>query len=181
MAVRQVVVSDLSGIELGDDDHARVVVEHPDYATPLELDISVDEALRLQDSTLRLVNFTILAPNRPPRRASIESKTLDKLFDGVDIGRVLDSARPARSARAAAPSRSNGAAPAERRRPPVRAGDRIDYSTPEHAGIIHRGRVTEQEAALVRADVARANANRARVGQPAIDAGDARERQRYGL
>ena len=60
-------------------------------------------------------------------------------------------------------------------------GEKIDYGSPEHAGVLHRGRVTEREAELVRADLARANANRAREGQLAIDPADAKERARYGL
>lgn len=171
MAVRQIVVSDLSGAELGEDDHARVTVEHPDYPQPLELDVSVDEALRLQDSTLRLVNFTIFAPNGPPRRAVVETKTLDKLFDGVDISAVFDGARPAPAAAPSASRPTSGAA----------AAPKVDYGSPEHAGVLHRGRITEREATFVRTNLERANANRAREGQPAIDPDDPRERQRYGL
>jgi hypothetical protein len=173
MALRQIVVSDLSGAELSDDDHARVTVEHPDYPGVIELDISVEEALRLQDSTLRLVQFTIFAPNRPPRRAVVETKTLDKLFDGVDMEAVFDGARRA----ATAPSSSaaaRSAAPASAR------ASKVDYGSADHAGVLHRGRVTEREASFVRANLDRANANRAREGQPAIDPDDPKERQRYG-
>jgi hypothetical protein len=175
MAVRQITVSDNSGRELTDDDHVRVVVEHPDHAVALELDVSVAEADRLQDSTLRLVTCTILAPARPPRRAVVETKTLDKLFEGVDFDRVLEGARASERrglARDDAAPRRAAAAPGP---------SKTDYSAPDAAGILHRGRVTEAEAAWVRANLDAANANRARVGQPPIDPADPKEQQRYGL
>ena len=156
MAVRQIVVSDLSGVELSDEDHTRVVVEHPDVGVALELDVSRSEAQRLQDSTLRLVTFSIFAPNEPPRRAVVETRTLDKLFADVDFDRVLEGAR--RADRAPAPAarsaRASGSSSSD---------ERVDYGSPEHAGILHRGRVTEREAAWVRANIEQANANRQRV------------------
>ena len=51
MAVKQVVVSDISGAELTDADHARVVVQHPDIPAALEIDVSTSEAAKLTDST----------------------------------------------------------------------------------------------------------------------------------
>ena len=176
MAVRQIVVSDISGVELGDGDHARVVIDHPDHGFPLELDVSAAEAERLQDTTLRLVTCTILAPNRPPRRAVVETKTLDKLFDGVDFDRVLEGAR--KSERTGVTARSEAGSS---RGAPAPAGPKPDYTSPESAGILHRGRVTTAEADWVRANLDGANANRARSGQPPIDPADPKEKQRYGL
>jgi hypothetical protein len=170
VAVRKITVSDISGTELTEDEQTRVIVEHPDFPAPLEIDISADEALRLQDSTLRLVTFTILGPNRPPRRAVVETKMLDRLFEGVDINAVLEGARRVEIQRKPAVAASA----------PKRI-DRVDYSSPDYAGVLHRGRVTEREAYLVRNDLARANANRQREGQPPIDADDPKEQARYGL
>jgi hypothetical protein len=178
MAVRQIVVSDLSGVELTDEDHTRVVVEHPDVSVPLELDISRSEAQLLQDSTLRLVTFSIFAPNEPPRRAVVETRTLDKLFADVDFDRVLEGARKADRPASSGASRASRSTPS----PVAGASDgRVDYGSPEHAGILHRGRVTEREAAWVRSNLEQANANRERVGQPPIDPDDPKEQQRYGL
>lgn len=175
MAVRQIVVSDLTGVELSDDERTRVVVEHPDIRATLELDISRSEAQLLQDSTLRLVTFSIFAPNEPPRRAVVETRTLDKLFADVDFDRVLAGARTAGESETASSTRSSRAASSGS------SGDRVDYGSPEHAGILHRGRVTEREAGWVRANLEQANANRERAGQPAIDPDDPKERQRYGF
>src|SRR5262245_53317409 len=172
MAVRQIVVSDISGADLAEGEHARVVVEHPDFGTTLELDVSTSEADRLQDSTLRLVNFTIYAPNRPPRRAVIETKTLDRLFDGVDFDAVLEGARKADRPRATSTAAARPARP---------VSVKVDYGSPDYAGVLHRGRITEREAELVRADLEQANANRAREGQAPIDPSDPKEKRRYGF
>lgn len=174
MAVRQIIVSDISGGELADGDRARVVVEHPDHGFPLELDVSVAEAERLQDTTLRLVTCTILAPDRPPRRAVVETKTLDKLFDGVDFDRVLEGAR--KSERSGVTRRADAPQTAA-----SRSGPKADYTSPERAGVLHRGRITAAESEWVRANLDAANANRARVGQAPIDPADPRDQQRYGL
>lgn len=179
MAVRQIVVSDLSGVELTDEDHTRVVVEHPDVGVALELDVSRSEAQLLQDSTLRLVTFSIFAPNEPPRRAVVETRTLDKLFAGVEFDRVLEGARKAdRSAPATSSRSGRSAAPTSSSED---RADRVDYGDPDNAGILHRGRVTEREAAWVRNNLERANVNRERVGQAPIDPDDPKERQRYGF
>jgi len=37
--------------------------------------------------------MTIHAPNVAPRSVTMETKVLDRLFDGVDVDRVLEGAR----------------------------------------------------------------------------------------
>ena len=180
MAVKQVVVSDISGVELSDADHARVVVQHPDLASAVELDVSADEAAKLADSTLRLVSMTVYEPDRAPRQVSIETKVLDRLFAEVDFDRVLDGARKVDVGRIP-PSQRPGR-PASTGAPSSAArGDKPDYTSPDHFGQLHRGRVTTEEARLVRDDPARASANRESQGHPAIDFDDPAERKRYSL
>jgi hypothetical protein len=84
----------------------------------------------------------------------------------------LDKAHPARVAQpkaAAAPTRTRT------------AGDRIDYSSPEHAGNPHRGRVTEEEAAYVRDNFDNVNNRLAENDLRTIDASDPKQIKRYGL
>ncbi len=59
--------------------------------------------------------------------------------------------------------------------------EKRDYSSPEFAGLEHRGRTTETEAAWVRENLDKANANRAREGQAPINPNDAKMKARYGL
>jgi hypothetical protein len=177
MAVKQVVVSDISGVELDDDDHARVVVQHPDIAGPLELDISTAEAAKLTETTLRLVALTVLEPNKPPRAVQMETKVLDRLFPEVDFDRVLEGARRADLA-ALPPSQRPGRSTVTSSRP---TGAKADYTAPDRFGQLHRGRVTEEEARLVRDNRDQASANRQSQGHPPIDFADPAEVKRYGI
>lgn len=174
LAVKSVVVSDVSGVEVPDDKHARVVVEHPDQSFAIELDVSAEEADKFQNSSLRLVTVTVYAPNVSPRKAVVETKTLDKLFGAtVDFDAVLASGRRA-DRPAAAPARRaiKASSPSAEKR---------DYKAMDNIGLEHRGRVTEEEARLVRENLSQANENRAREGQAPIDPKDAKMVKRYGF
>lgn len=175
MAIKQVVLSDISGDPIDDDKHARVVVLMPDAGYPVELDVTVEEAAKFANTSLRLAEVTVHEPNKPARKVQIESKNLDKLFTGVkDFEALLSTARRAQSE-----------APARRGRGPAKAavpkGDKVNYATPEHCGELHRGRVTEEEARLVRENPGRASINRKRQTDKEIDWDDPAEKKRYGL
>jgi hypothetical protein len=184
MAVKQVVVSDISGAELADDDHARVIVQHPDMQGPLEIDVSAAEAAKLTETTLRLVAMTVLEPNRPPRTVQMETKVLDRLFGDIDFDRVLEGARRAdlasmppsqRPGRTVSSSSTSGSSAASAR------PEKIDYTAPEHFGQLHRGRVNDEEARLVRENRDQASRNRESQGHPPIDFDDPAEAKRYSL
>jgi hypothetical protein len=86
----------------------------------------------------------------------------------------LDKAHPARIAQpktATAPTRTRAAS----------ASDRIDYSSPEHAGSKHRGGVTEAEAAYVRDNFDAVNKRLSAEGQEMLDPSDPKTIKRYGL
>ena len=175
MAVRHVIVSDISGTDVDEDEHARIVVtDHPSLrGSPVELDVSVAEAERFQTSRIDLVTMEIVAPGRPKRHVAIEAAA----FAGA-----VPRRRPRRRHRAG----PQGARVQPRRRPsaPGAAGSRagrIDYTSPEHAGSLHRGRVTEAEAAYVREHLDAVNARLAADGERVIDPADPKEKARYGF
>ena len=58
---------------------------------------------------------------------------------------------------------------------------KVDYSSPEHAGEPHRGRITEAEKAYVREHLAEVNQRLRGKGMRTIDASDPTMRERYGL
>jgi hypothetical protein len=170
-------VSDISGTELADGEHARVIVQHPDFPQPLELDVSTAEAAKLADTTLRLVAMTVFEPDKPPRSLQMETKVLDKLFGDVDFDKVLEGARRADLA-ALPPSQRPGRSAAA---PRAARNERVDYTAPDRFGQLHRGRVTEEEARLVREQRQQASRNREAQGHPPIDFDDPTEKKRYGL
>jgi hypothetical protein len=58
-----------------------------------------------------------------------------------------------------------------------------DYTSPEFAGLVHRGKVTDEEAEYVRNNLEAVNANRARQDppQPPIDPTNPDHAKRYGF
>jgi Lsr2 len=85
----------------------------------------------------------------------------------------LDKAHPAQVAQAkAAPTRTRTAAP---------AGEKIDYSAPEHAGSKHRGRVTDAEAAYVSDNFDTVKERLSSQGQEMLDPSDPKTVNRYKL
>jgi hypothetical protein len=109
------------------------------------------------------------AAGQPPRRVVLDAATFDKLAVDQPMDQLLKTATP---------TRPNGRA---ERAPASRAADRVDYATLEHAGAPHRGRVTEAEAGLVRANLDIVNARLAAGGQRTIDPSDPATRERYGF
>lgn len=178
MAIKSIAVSDISNVEIPDDQHVRAVIEHPDFTQPLEIDLSSQEAEKFQSTALRLVSVTVFAPNEPARHVTVETRTLDKLFDKVDFNKVLEGARKAEGPASSAPRRGR---PAKAAAPKSSTPERIDYTAPDRYGQLHRGRINEEEARLVRENRDRASKNRqAQTGQP-INFEDAKEKSRYGL
>lgn len=174
MARKEIVISDLSGKEIEEDQVARVTVsDHPVLGSrTVELDASVDEVEGLESSRIQLVSVGIQLPGHSAtRRVVMEVAAFDAILGGRDPAEVLLQARSSEG-------RVSRAAP--RRRPsPGGRGDRVDYTDPARFGQLHRGRVTEDEAALVRADLEQANRNRAAAGQRSIDPQSEADKKRY--
>jgi hypothetical protein len=58
---------------------------------------------------------------------------------------------------------------------------RIDYASPEYAGLPHRGRITNAEKEYVRNNLDEVNKRRERAGHDPIDPADPRMAAKYGL
>lgn len=170
MATKSIVLSDISQAELPDDQHARVIVEHPDNNFPIELDVSAEEASKFQASSLRMATITIHSPGEPARTVQMETKVLDRLFAKVDFDAVLAAGRKVQRQQTAA-----------RRTGTASKADRVDYTQPTTFGQLHRGRITEAEKELVKAGREQASKNRKAQTGKDIDWNDAKEKARYGL
>jgi hypothetical protein len=175
----EIIKSDLSGKTVEPGDTARIVVsDHPALGTRVvELDADVTEAERLEASKLSIVSVAVYLPGQTiPRRVIMDAAAFDKHFDG-DVSAVLLAARPGGGAPGqrprGRPSAARGAATARM--------EKVDYTDPSHFGQLHRGRITETEAELVRGDPAQASMNRQVQGHPPINWDDDAEKGRYGL
>ena len=177
MAKREIIVSDISGHDVPAGHDVRIVVnEHPAIDGPVELDASTEEAERFQSVQLELVTLTIYEPGEAPRNVVMDSAGFAAALDGVDIDVVLKSGR-----RVGRGSRTAVARPSTTARRSSPATGKVDYSTPQHAGTLHRGRITEAEAAYVRDNLDEVNARLQREGGRHIDPSDPAEKKRYGF
>jgi hypothetical protein len=172
MGQKTVRFSDLSGQLITHDDAlARIVVhEHPELVDgPVEIEALTDEAEAIEQAALRVAVVDLyLADDLEPRRIVMEADAFDKLATENPMEQLLIAARPVRrSPRTSAGTGSRG--------------DRVDYSTLEHAGKPHKGKVTDTEKQLVRDHLDQINQRLAGQGIRTISLADPDHVERYGL
>jgi hypothetical protein len=172
MGQKTVRFSDLSGqLILDDDALARIVVhEHPELGDgPVEIEAMIEEAEAMEQAALRVAVVDLyLRDDIEPRRIVVEADVFDKLATDNPMSQLLIAARPARRASKTAASGSS-------------RGDRLDYTTLEHAGKPHKGKTTDTEKQLVRDHLAEINERLARQGIRTISLTDPEHVERYGL
>jgi hypothetical protein len=164
--------SDLSGQLITDDDTlVRIVVQdHPALAAgPVELEVLADEAAAVEKAAQPVAVVDLFFPGGDePRRLAVETGAFDSLATDKPMAGLLAAAPPAR--RTARPA---GASPARAARP--------DYTTIEHAGTPHRGKITDAEKRLVREHLAQINERLAAQGLRPVSLADTGHVERYGL
>ena len=154
----EIIKSDISGKDIDPENAARIVVsDHPALGNrTVELDADVSEVERLEGSKLTMVSVAVYLPEGgPPKRIILDAAAFDKLFPKtVDVAEALQAARPG----VGAPVPRRRGRPASGSRAATKsAPTKIDYTDEVHFGQLHRGRVTEEEAALVRGNLEQAN------------------------
>ena len=172
MGQKTVRFSDLSGQLITQDDAlARIVVhEHPELVDgPVEIEALTDEAEAIEQAALRVAVIDLYLPDDfEPRRIVMEADAFDKLATENPMEQLLIAARPVRrSPRTSAGTGSRG--------------DRVDYSTLEHAGKPHKGKVTDTEKQLVRDHLDEINKRLVQQGHRMISLTDPEHVERYGL
>jgi hypothetical protein len=172
MGQKTVRFSDLSGqLIMHDDALARIVVhEHPELGDgPVEIEALTEEAEIIEDGALRVAVVDLYLPDDiEPRRIVMEADAFDKLATQSSMAELLTAARPVRrSTRAAASGGSRG--------------DRLDYTTREHAGKPHKGKITDPEKQLVHDHLDEINERLAAQGLRTISLTDAEHVERYDL
>ncbi|WP_434743103.1 hypothetical protein [Micromonospora sp. SH-82] len=168
MGKKTIHVSDFSGTVLqADDEMVRVVVlEHPDLvAGPVRLDATPAEVEQIDDAALDVAVVEIHdgLDGGEPRRVVLNASEFDSMATDVPMAQLLRTA--------------------ERVKPPKarKSAEKIDYGTIEHAGKPHRGRVTEEEARLVREQLDEVNKRLADAGLRQIDPTDPDHATRYAF
>jgi hypothetical protein len=171
MGQKTVRFSDLSGqLIMHDDALARIVVhEHPELGDgPVEIEALTEEAETMEDAALQVAVIDLYLPDDiEPRRIVMEADAFDKLATQSSMAELLTAARPVRRSTRAASSGGSR--------------DRLDYTTREHAGKPHKGKVTDTEKQLVQEHLDEINERLAGQGLRTISLTDAEHVERYGL
>jgi hypothetical protein len=184
VATKTVRVSDLTGTEIPETEGTRLIVEHPDFPEPIGLDVLPQEVQDyVRDENTRFVVLSIENPENPnPQRFVLPFEEFERLFQSGDSQTVLADAytaqqqeREAQTARRGRGRRRAAASGRQSRR------QRIDYTTPEHAGEPHRGTISEAEKDYVRTNLRDVNKRRREQGHPEIDPSNPRDAAKYGF
>jgi hypothetical protein len=172
MGQKTVRFSDLSGqLIMEDDTLARIVVhEHPELVDgPVEIEALTSEAGVLEQAALQVAVIDLYLPDDiEPRRIVLEADAFDKLANQSPMQELLIAARPVRRSPKAS---ANGTS----------RGDRLDYTSLEHAGKPHKGKVTDAEKELVRDHLDEINERLVGQGIRTISLTDPDHVERYGL
>ncbi|SDY89360.1 hypothetical protein SAMN05444365_10435 [Micromonospora pattaloongensis] len=170
MGKKTVHVSDFSGkfLQPGDEIVRVVVLEHPDLvAGPVQLEATPAEIEGIDDASLDVAVVEIYDGHGggEPRRVVLTASEFDELATDVPMAQLLRTAERVKP-------------PKPARKP---AAEKLDYATLEHAGKPHRGKVTEEEAQLVREHLDEINRRLAEEGVRQIDPADPEHAARYGF
>jgi hypothetical protein len=158
--------SDLSGTEVPEEQLGKLVVRgHPELSSgPVFIEALPNEVAALDRASMQVVTLEWQPPGEDePKTYVLSVDNFNKLARNGDMTGVLAGAQPYRGRRS-----SSG-------------GEEINYATLEHAGRPHRGKVSPEEAAFVRENLAAVNERLAREGHRLIDPSNKEHRERYGF
>ena len=185
MATKTVRVSDLTGNQIQEEQSSvRLIVEHPDYPEPIGLDVLPDEVLpHLSEENSRFIVVSLEDPDNPnPQRYVMSSDNFERLFATGDSTSVLQQVITSQQQERERQPRRGGRRQGDGRRGQrTEPRKRLDYASPEHAGLPHRGTVSEGEREYVRNNLEEVNRRRQEQGHRAIDPTDPQMAERYGL
>jgi hypothetical protein len=163
---RTIKASDLTGELVLDETQLAVltVLKHPALVNgPVKLETALSELKSVDKNALDVAIFD-LTMGGETKRVVMQLAAFNALARNGDMDHVVANAASVKQ-------------PAMK----VTATDRIDYTTPDRYGQLHRGKITDEEARLVRENPDQASANRKAQGHPPIDWDDPKEQARYGL
>ena len=183
MATRTIKVSDLSGAEIRDEAQlARIVVEeHPELTEPITLEVlpeEVEAAIPEEQNYVRLTYYPSPERGGVIRSVIMPVEDFNNLSQREDMATVLQNALREQQQEEQADRRrgrrSGRRATGQRRQ-------RRDFTSPEHAGEPHRGRITDAEKAYVQNNLDEVNRRLRDKGMREIDPSDPEMAERYGL
>src|SRR3712207_1714715 len=181
MATKTIKVSDLSGEEIRNEEQlARVVVEeHPDITESVTLEVlpsEVEDSLPEEQNYVRGTYYPSPESGGVLRSFIMAVEDFNNLSQREDMTTVLQNAlREQQEQDDKRRSRRGGRRATGQRR------QRRDFTSPEHAGEPHRGRITDAEKEYVRNNLEEVNKRLAAQGIREIDPNDPEMAERYGV
>jgi hypothetical protein len=180
VATKTVKVSDLTGEEIrGEENLARLVVEeHPSLEDSVTLEVLPEEVegqLPEQQNFVRVTYFPPTDNGGEERSLVLSVEEFNSLSTDFDMDTVLEDALREQQEREGRRRGRRGRRGTGERRA------RVDYSSPEHAGEPHRGRITDAEKEYVRNNLEEVNTRLERAGHRIIDPENADMAERYDL
>ncbi len=162
MGITQVRVSDINGLPPpnGCELLRCKLLEHLDLPNgrPVWLEATWEEIKSAVEAAMEVVVLELHLPgDDQPRRVVVDRADFNALFTGQPVAELLATAEPVKSSKA------------------------INYATLGHAGTPHRGKITADEARIVREHLAEVNARLAAEGRKPIDPNNLRDAARYGF
>jgi hypothetical protein len=158
--------SDLTGELVLDEAQLAVltVLKHPALVNgPVKLETALSELKSVDKNALDVAIFD-LTMGGETRRVVMQLAAFNALARNGDMDHVLTNAASVKQ-------------PAKK----AAGTDQIDYTAPDRYGQLHRGKITDEEARLVRENPDQASANRQVQGHAAIQWDDPKEQARYGI
>ena len=180
MATKTVKVSDLTGTEIGGEENlARIVVEeHPELPDSVTLEVlpeEVEDRLPQEQNYVRLTYIPPTETGGTQRSFILSIEEFNNLSSEKDMETVLTDALRAQQEDEGRRRGRRGRRAAGGRR------QRVDYTSPEHAGEPHKGRITAAEKEYVQNNLEEVNTRLAEQGMRLIDPSDPDMAERYGL
>jgi hypothetical protein len=180
VATKTVKVSDLTGEEIqGQENLARLVVQrHPAIPEPVTLEVNPGELAGKLPEDREIVMLTYYeadAEGGGRREYFVTTEEFNTLSTDFDMETVLSDALAAQQEQEGRRRGRRGRRGTGERRP------RKDYTSPDHAGEPHRGRITDEEKDYVRNNLDEVNARLERDNLRTIDPSDPEMAERYGL
>lgn len=182
MAKKTVIISDLTGKDVPDDEQVEVrVLEYPGLSQGVKLDASKAETDRLKLEAKPMALLELITSDGAVERIALDAELFARSIRG-DADEVMAHAEGIYEQPAPTPTpeptrrgrrpRGEGGAP---------RGEKIDYTSVEYAGRVKRGIVSDGEKQTVREHFDEVNRNLEAAGQRTLDLSDIAIVERYGL
>jgi hypothetical protein len=159
-----------------------VVTDYPD-ADPnqrVRIEVTPDELERIGKLSIAAVGLETEPANEDEKRSRfvVPLAKFATLATVAPVEEVIANAKPVTP-----PKPQRGSQSSERRSHNQRAdgGPLVNYNEPENAGLPHKGKIGETEAAFVRGNLELVNERRTAAGHAPIDPSNPEHAKRYGF